>query len=97
MDTHTKISQRSWRTSLTTRWNVDGALQRPKGIKTHSKAPNCVLKAVFLMSSSRIQIRWNPLTRSILEKTVEPPHVLSMDWIEGKGYWSRSLRVFKAR
>ena len=33
-------------------WNVDGALQRPKGITTHSKAPNCVLKAVFSISSS---------------------------------------------
>ena len=33
-----------------------GALQRPKGITTHSKAPNCVLKAVFSTSSSWIPI-----------------------------------------
>ena len=47
-----KDPQVSRRTSFTTRWNVDGALQRPKGITTHSKAPNCVLKAVFSISSS---------------------------------------------
>ena len=55
------------------RWNVDGALQRPKGITINSKAPNCVLKAVFLISLSWILIWWNPLTRSIFENTVEPP------------------------
>ena len=54
MYTHTKIPKWSRRISLKTRWNVDGALQRPKGITTHSKAPNCVLKAVFLISSSLI-------------------------------------------
>ena len=49
-----KIPKWSRRTSFTTRWNVDGALQRPKGTTTHSKAPNCVLKAVFSTSSSSI-------------------------------------------
>ena len=84
MYTHTKIPKWSPRTSFTTCWNVDGALQRPKGITTHSKAPNCVLKAVFSISSSWIRIWWNPLTRSIFEDTVEPPSVLKMDWIDGK-------------
>ena len=31
---------------------IHGTLQRPKGITTHSKVPNCVLKAVFSISSS---------------------------------------------
>ena len=35
MDTRTKIPKWSRRTSFTTCWNVDGALQRPKGITTH--------------------------------------------------------------
>ena len=80
-----------------TRWNVDGALQRPKGITTHSKAPSCVLKGVFPVSSSWIRIWWNPLTRSIFENTVEPLSVLKMDWIDRKGYRSRTVRVFNAR
>ena len=45
--------------SLTTRCNVIGALQRPKGIVTHSKAPNCVLKAaffdIFVMDSDLVE------------------------------------------
>ena len=45
-------------------WNVDGALQRPKGITTHSKAPNCLLKAVFTISSSWIRIWWNTQGRT---------------------------------
>ena len=32
-----------------------------------------------------IRIRWNQLTTSIFENTVEPPRMLSMGWIEGKG------------
>ena len=47
MYTDTKISKWSRKTSFTTRCKVDGALQRPKGVRTHSNAPNCVLKAVF--------------------------------------------------
>ena len=92
-----KDPQWSRRTSFTTRWNVDGALQRPKGITTHSKEPNCVLKAVFSISSSWIRIWWNPLTRSIFENAVEPPSVLKMAWINGKGYRSRTFRVFNTR
>ena len=38
MYTHTKIPKWSRRTSFTTRWNVDGALQMPKGRTPHSKA-----------------------------------------------------------
>ena len=97
MYTHTKIPKWSRRTSFTTRWNVDGALRRPKGIITHSKAPNCVLKAVFSISSLWIRIWWNPLTRSIFENTAEPPDVLKMDWIDGKGYRSPTVRVFNDR
>ena len=77
--------------------DVDGALQRPEGITTHSKAPNCTLKAIFSTSSPWIRIWWNPLTWSIFEETVETPSVLSMDWIEHKGYRSRTVRVFNAR
>ena len=84
MYTHTKIPKWSQRTSFTTRWNLDGALQRPKGIRTHSKAPNCVLKVVFSISLSWIPMWWNPLPRSIFENTMEPPSVLKMDWIDGK-------------
>ena len=97
MYTHTEIPKGSRRTSFKTHWNVNGALQRSKGITTHSKAPNCVLKAVFSISLSWIRIWWNPLTRSIFENTVEPPSVLQMDWINGKGYRSRTTRVFNAR
>ena len=86
----------SQRQSLTTCWNVNGALQRPKGITNHSKAPNCVLKAFFLISLSWSRIWWNPLTRSIFEKTVEPPSARSMDWMKGKGYQSRPIRIFEA-
>ena len=68
MYTHTKLPKWSQRTSFTTRSNGDGALQRPMGITTHSKAPNCVLNAVFSISSSWILIWWNPLTTSIFEK-----------------------------
>ena len=57
----------------------------------------CVLKAVFSIPLSGIRIWWNPLTRSIFEMTVEPPNVLSMDLIEGRGYRSRTVLVFKAR
>ena len=91
------VSKWSPRTSFTTHWNVDGALQRPKGTTTHSKAPNGVLKAVLSISSSWIRIWWNPITRSIFEKTAELPSVLKMDWIDGKGYRSRTVRVFNAR
>ena len=56
MYTHTKIPKWSPRTSFTTRCNVYGALQRSRGITTHSKLPNCVLKAVFSTSSSWIRI-----------------------------------------
>ena len=73
MYTHTKIPKWSQRTSFMTHWNVAGAMQRPKGITTHSKAPNCELKAVFLISSSWIRIWWNPLTSSIFEKDVGAP------------------------
>ena len=97
MYTHTKIPKWSRRTSFTTRWNVDGTLQRPKGIITHSKAPNGVLKAVVSISSSWIRIWWNPLTRSIFENMVEPRKVLKMDWIDGKRYRSCTVRVFNAR
>ena len=68
-----------------------------KGHNSPPKAPNCVVKAVFSISSSWIRIWWNPLTRSIFENTVEPPSVLKMDWIDGKGYRSRTVRVFDAR
>ena len=40
----------------------------------------------FTTSSSWIRIWLNPLTRFIFENTVEPPSVLKVDWIEGKGY-----------
>ena len=48
MYTHTKIPKWSRRTSFTTRWNVDGALQRPEGITTHSKAPKWRVEGGFL-------------------------------------------------
>ena len=54
-------------------------------------------KLVFSTSSLWIRIWWDPLTRSIFEYTVEPPSVLKMDRIEGKGYRSRTVRVFNAR
>ena len=97
MYTHTKIPKWSRRTSFTTRWNGDGTLQRQKGITTHSKSPNCVLKAIFPISSSWIWIWWNPLTRSIFEYTVEPPSVLKMEWIYGNGYRSRTVGGFNDR
>ena len=56
-----------------------------------------MLKAVFSISSSWIWIWWNPITRSIFENTSEPPSVLNMDWIDGKGHRSRTVRVFNAR
>ena len=64
---------------------------------THSKYPNCVLKALFLMSLSWIRIWWNPLIRLIFERSVEPPSVPSMYCIEGRGYPSRTVRVSKAQ
>ena len=45
---HTKSPKWSGRTSFTTRWNVNGALQRPKGITTHSKARKLFVKGGFL-------------------------------------------------
>ena len=56
MYTSTKIPKWSRRTSFTTRWNIDAALQRTKGITTKSKVPSCVLKAVLSTSSSWIRI-----------------------------------------
>ena len=87
------VSQDIIHNGLKRRWRVT----EPKGMTTHWRAPNCVLEAVFSTSSSWIRIWWNPLTRSIFEKTVKPPSVLRMDWIESKGYQSRTLRVFNAR
>ena len=57
--THTKVPKWSRRTSFTTRWNVNGALQRPTGITTHFTAANYVLKAVcfniFVMDSNLVE------------------------------------------
>ena len=63
---------------------------------THSKAPNCVVKAVFLIAPSWIPIWSNPLTMSLFERTAKPPSVLDIDWIEGKGHRG-TVQEFKAR
>ena len=34
------------------RWNVEGSLQRPKGITLNSKRPLIVVKAVFFLENS---------------------------------------------
>ena len=56
-----------------------------------------VERGFFPISSWWIRIWWNPLTRLIFENTVEPPSVLKMDSIDGKGYRSRTVRIFNAR
>ena len=68
--------------ALKRRWRVTKA----KGHYNPLEGAKLCVECGFTTSSSWIQIWLNPLTRFIFENTVEPPSVLKMDWIEGKGY-----------
>ena len=71
---------------------IDDALERrwciaeAEGHDDPFEGPKLRVEGSFLDIFVWIRIWWNPLTRLFLEKTVVPPSVLNMVWMEGKGY-----------
>ena len=76
---------------------VPGALHNPKLILTHSKSPNFVVNAVFLLSSGFIPTCQYALLASSFEYQMFPAKVSSHSSINGKGKTSLTVTEFKAR
>ena len=73
------------------------AFRSPKAINKNSQRPKGVAIAVLGMSSSAIGIWWYALTRSILEKMVQPAMRSLRDCMLGMGYLSGTVTVFRRR
>ena len=81
------------RTMSINRWNVAGALQRPKGITLNSKRPSSIRNATFSWSSEFISTCQQPLIRSKVLNSLEPARVSRVSSILGRGWASFLLRL----
>lgn len=77
--------------------NVDGVLERPNCITTHSNNPIGDLKAVFHSSPTRIRTWWYPLRRSSFEKIFAPDKQSSSSSTLGIGNRYRIVILLMAR
>ena len=68
--------------ALQRRWRITEA----KGHNNPLKGAKFRVEGGFLNIFVVDSVWWNPLTRSIFENTAEPPSVLKMDCVDGRGY-----------
>lgn len=79
------------------RSNDAGALHNPKGIRKYSNKPRWVVKAVFGMSDSHIDIWWNPDNKSMVEKILAQWRWSRISSVLGRGCASFLLTLLSLR